>query len=367
MRDRPYRLPLNRALRDIPGLAGERPGADDGNGDGPTRVADEGAAYDATAPAFDSEVEARLAREFAALRRQGRVSGWRLVREPAPLIAGRRVLVPDFALLRDATRVFVEVAGFWTEGYLSKKRQALEQLPPQTPLILAVAPPAAAALAGLPFPMVPYRDVVPVGHLLAAAETHFGGFDTRTAGAAERLAAACAANASGRVPEEMLAAVLGCYSPGEIARTLAALPLPPGWTYLAAAGLIGPRLLRAVDTALTEKWTEEGPDGRLSLAGVRGLVPDLALPEGDEALIALLEQRPSCRVERDSLFAVAVCPPRPELGEAGVTNVGDRAAPAPVAARAGTGASGAAPTAADQRSPRRKQRSAPTAEMRRLL
>jgi predicted nuclease of restriction endonuclease-like RecB superfamily len=366
VRDRPCRLPLDRALRGIPGLAGETTDGTDGDDDGPARVAEDRAAYDATTPTFDSEVEARLAREFAALRRQGRVSGWRLVREPAPLLAGRRVLVPDFALLRGDTRVFVEVAGFWTEGYLTKKRQALEQLPPRTPLLLAVAPPAAAALAGLPFPMVPYRDTVPVSRLLAAAEAHFGEFDTRTAGAAERLTATCAADTSGRVPEESLAGVLGCYSPGEIARTLATLSLPAGWTYLPGVGLTGPGFQRAVDAALAETWAVDGPGRRLSLSEVRSLLADVTLPEGDEALIALLEQRPSCRVVRDSLFAVAVCPPGNQPGEPEAATAGE---PPPPRATAGPGndATGVASNPADRRSPRRRRRATPTAKMPSLL
>jgi hypothetical protein len=369
LRERPCRLRLDRALRGVPGLGGEAPGPATGDDDGPTRVAEEGAGYDAgtavsdaTAPAYDSEVEARLAREFAALRRQGRASGWRLVREPAPLLAGSRVLLPDFALQRGGTRVFVEVAGFWTEGYLTKKRRALEQLPPETPLLLAVAPPAAAALAGLPFPMVSYRGAVPLAELLAVAEARYGEFGARTAGAAERLAAACAADTSGRLPEETLAPLLGCYSPGEVVRTLAAMPLPAGWTYLPGAGLIGPRLRLAIDTALAAAWVAGGPESRLDLAGLRALLPDAALPESDETLTALLEQQPTaCRVVRSSLFSVELRSPgyEPDEVDASAVGLGSAAATGP---RGVNGISGGVPARVERR-PTRPKRGTTAASM----
>ena len=364
LRGRPCRLRLDRAMLRLPGLTGAATGLDHDD-DAPTAaVREEAVGYEAVAPTFDSEVEARLAREFAALRRQGRAAGWRLVREPAPLLAGRRVLLPDFALVRGETRVFVEVAGFWTEGYLAKKRQALEQLPPETPLLLAVAPPAAAALVGLPFPAVPYRNAVPLARLLAAAEAHYGDFAGRTAGATERLAAACAADTSGRLPDAHLAALLGCHSPGEVARTLAATPLPADWTHLPGAGLIGPHLRAALDSTLTEAWEAGGPDTRLALADLRARMPDAALPESDEALTALLEQLPSCRVVRGSLFTVELCPPGSERSEADGISADDRSAPAgKVPASVNNPAAGSAGP-----SPARRRRAAPrTAGMKSLF
>lgn len=365
---RSYRFPLDRAILDVPGLAADALGPDHADEDEAGSAAGHGAPEpEAT---FDSEVEARLAREFAALRRQDRAAGWRLVREPAPLLAGQRVLLPDFALVRGETRVFVEVVGFWTESYLTKKRRALEQLPSETPLVLAVGPPGAAVLAGLPFPMVLYRNVIPVTQLLALAEARYGNFSTRTAGAAERLTAACAADAAdaaGRIPEETLAPVLGCFSPGEVTRTLAAMQLPSGWMHLPGAGLIGPRLHAAVDTALMERWA--AGDTRLGLSELRLLVPDAALPESDETLTALLEQRPgSCRVVRASLFAVDVYPPGFEPAEVGATAAGEGLALTEVAGAVGArgatrvnSANGASSTGSNRRAIRRKRPAASTA------
>lgn len=73
---------------------------------------------------FDSQIEARFARDFARLG-----SDWDLVREPEPVpLGGGRLIFPDFALVnrhRPERRWWLEIVGFWTESYL---RDKLEQL-----------------------------------------------------------------------------------------------------------------------------------------------------------------------------------------------------------------------------------------------
>jgi predicted nuclease of restriction endonuclease-like RecB superfamily len=313
LHDRPYRLILDSALLCLPGLASDEPGADEGwNPESESEEATTAASPlpnpRLPTPAYDSEVEARFAREFAALARQGRTAGWRLVREPAPLLAGGRVLIPDFGLERDGVRVFVEVVGFWTPGYLGRKRQALERLEPDTPLVLAVSDQAAATFAGLPFPIVLYRGHVRVPDLLAAVEAHHGGYADRTRDASGRLAAACADDVGGWIDETRLETLLGCYSPGEVARTLAAVPPPNGWEYVPGAGLLGASLRLELSVALEQVWRTRAADAVLSPADVRALASGATLPAGDEALAAVLERLPACRVVRGSLFQVAVYP-----------------------------------------------------------
>lgn len=300
LHERPYRLPLDAALLQAPGLSAPVPESEDSQD-----------ANDAGAEAarYDSEVEARLARDFAVLRRQERAAGWRLLREPAPLIAGRRVLIPDFALVRGDLRIFVEVAGFWTPGYLARKRQALEQLDPETPLILAVAQHAVAPLTGLPFPLLPYRQRVPLDQLLTLAEERFGDFAARTAAAVGRLQQACAASASGWIDESELAALLGCHSSGEVLRAITAEPPPSGWKHIPGAGLAAAALCDPLDAALDAAWADLGADARLTLPELRTRLPCLALPDGDPALLALLEHSCACTVVRDSLFEVTLQPP----------------------------------------------------------
>jgi uncharacterized protein len=65
---------------------------------------------------YDSTTEATFASAFLSYG-----TGWRLRREPEPLVAGTHVLIPDFVFEKDGMRVFLEVVGFWTPEYLERK------------------------------------------------------------------------------------------------------------------------------------------------------------------------------------------------------------------------------------------------------
>ena len=71
---------------------------------------------------FDSTVEEDFATRFQAL-----MSGWILRREPEPVLAGRQVLIPDFSLEKDGTKVYLEIVGFWTVDYLLRKVEKLKK------------------------------------------------------------------------------------------------------------------------------------------------------------------------------------------------------------------------------------------------
>ncbi len=73
-------------------------------------------------PIFDSIVERRFEASFNGLR------GWRVVREPTPVILEDLVFVPDFKITRDDTEVMVEIIGFWREEYSKKKLEKLKKL-----------------------------------------------------------------------------------------------------------------------------------------------------------------------------------------------------------------------------------------------
>jgi predicted nuclease of restriction endonuclease-like RecB superfamily len=74
---------------------------------------------------FDSGIESDFAARFEALDLD-----WGLVREPEPLEAGSRVMIPDFAFDYKYAdfRVFFEIMGFWTPEYVEKKLGQLETL-----------------------------------------------------------------------------------------------------------------------------------------------------------------------------------------------------------------------------------------------
>ncbi len=72
---------------------------------------------------YDSSVEEQFYRRFQTLG-----SGWRIEREPEPLVAGRHILVPDFAFTKGGVKVYLEIVGFWTEDYLRRKLEKLRSL-----------------------------------------------------------------------------------------------------------------------------------------------------------------------------------------------------------------------------------------------
>mgnify|MGYP000274206995 CR=1 FL=1 len=88
----------------------------------PVRVPD---ADPVTEVSYDSGVERDFAARFAALDLD-----WELHREPEPLAAGDRVMIPDFAFdYRHADfRVFFEIMGFWTPAYVEKKLAQLDAI-----------------------------------------------------------------------------------------------------------------------------------------------------------------------------------------------------------------------------------------------
>ena len=70
---------------------------------------------------FDSSVEEKFANRFEQL-----ANGWRLIREPDPLIvSGGGAFIPDFMIQKYDRRIYLEIVGFWTKEYLQKKIQKL--------------------------------------------------------------------------------------------------------------------------------------------------------------------------------------------------------------------------------------------------
>jgi uncharacterized protein len=70
---------------------------------------------------FDSSVEEKFAKRFDQV-----ANGWRLIREPDPLIvSGGGAFIPDFMIQKYDRRIYLEIVGFWTKEYLQKKIQKL--------------------------------------------------------------------------------------------------------------------------------------------------------------------------------------------------------------------------------------------------
>lgn len=279
------------------------------------RIAEAGAAYSVGAtistprdeeepePSFDSLIEAALYRSFKALERQGYTHGWTIQREPDPLLgSGGSVLIPDFAFLRGGTRVFMEVAGFWSPSYRERKVAKLRTLVGQgeVALLLAVPHDAAAVFAGVPFPTVVYKKEVRATDLLALLDVHFGGSQERQEAAQSSHAGLIArALHDSFVPEQEVASALQAYSRTELLASVQGLE-QEGCRYVPGVGLLSAAAIASVLSALTSA-VEAAQERRLPLDDAGALAAGvLKTPRVD--IEALLQIAPNFTITRPSLF-----------------------------------------------------------------
>jgi len=173
-----------------------------------------------TAVAFDSSLERRLYADFTALERAGETAGWRMEREPEPLLIGGAILVPDFALTRGLRRVYLEIAGYWRPGYRERKARKLAALRGAAALVVAAPTSARAEFAGLDdaFPFLWYRDngTINAALLITLIERAYDDFPTRLATLdLPRIRAEVVLR--GRIPPTESMALLHCYTRDELA------------------------------------------------------------------------------------------------------------------------------------------------------
>lgn len=114
-------------------------------------------------PLFDSEVEREFYRSISSLAR-----GWRVEREPEPLVAGNKVLIPDFSVSNGERKVYIEILGFWTKDYLERKMQKLRELRGVNIVVAVNEELACSSVKDLPHDVVVFKgrlrgaDVYPV-------------------------------------------------------------------------------------------------------------------------------------------------------------------------------------------------------------
>ena len=120
---------------------------------------------------YDSIAEKSFASQFQALK-----SGWILKREPEPIPTGTQVIVPDFSLQRASLKVYVEILGFWTEGYLLRKAEKLKKVEAKMLLLVdeALACEKLTELEKRPqLYFIYYRDKIPLAPILGYLEKAF--------------------------------------------------------------------------------------------------------------------------------------------------------------------------------------------------
>jgi predicted nuclease of restriction endonuclease-like RecB superfamily len=73
---------------------------------------------------FDSSVEEKFANKF-----EQSATGWKLIREPDPLILSNgKALIPDFMFEKYDRRIYLEIVGFWTKEYLERKLHKINDI-----------------------------------------------------------------------------------------------------------------------------------------------------------------------------------------------------------------------------------------------
>lgn len=116
---------------------------------------------------FDSKLERRFCGDFVRLG-----SPWEIVREAELIPVGATVFLPDFTFRlreRPEMRVDLEIIGFWTRDYLTRKR-ALLRLFPRRRIIFCVDRRLCCDPEPFEFPCVWFAGRIPAGEVLAALE-----------------------------------------------------------------------------------------------------------------------------------------------------------------------------------------------------
>lgn len=281
---------------------------------------------------FDSSLERRLHADFAALERAGETAGWRLEREPEPVILGDTILVPDFALTRENRRVYLEVAGYWRPDYRARKARKLATLRGAVALIVAAPEEARAEFAGLDasYPFLWYRDdSISAPAIVTAIERAYDDFPDRLA-ALDLPRLLAEVERRGVIPAAEAAPALRSYTRDEIARATAALAAhaarqnAPKPEWLDGLGLSAPAMLDRLAASAHAYVADAG--GRLPLVALATRLAEGNEPLSEAAVVGLA-RRAGLYIERASLFAAEVVIP----GEEPLQTAETGARPEPIA------------------------------------
>lgn len=276
---------------------------------------------------FDSTIEQSFAEAFRALANSDGADGWRLEREPEPLLMSplsaeaistttpQGIFIPDFALTRDDLHIYVEILGFWTPAYRERKIAKLQQLKERSDLVLAIPTEARDAFASIAtaFPIVYYDGQLSATELLKVLRTRYDNL-------AERLAQIDAGSVRERVesegllPERACHGLLHCYRRSELPRA-AERVVGEGIAFISGVGLYQIDWLEQLRSSFVHWLGEIGRNNLReggdpipllqSLNESRKRWPALAACE-DETLEALISLWPEVHITRSSIFEATI-------------------------------------------------------------
>jgi hypothetical protein len=169
--------------------------------------------------AWDADVAEQFFKAWGRAYTRGQTAGWRLRRDPEPLIGTGALVMPDFALLRGGQRLALCLAP--GRAAAEELARGLAHLGQRAEVVLLAPEVVAEALPSCPSPLVSYAEQPSeaIGALVSLLERRY----PRARGAhvqtpwqvLERLVVD-----EGFVPEEEVAALLQC-PPAEAARMVA--------------------------------------------------------------------------------------------------------------------------------------------------
>jgi predicted nuclease of restriction endonuclease-like RecB superfamily len=256
---------------------------------------------------FDSSIEHIFAETFASLETSYAVDGWSLVREPEPLLLESSIFIPDFALTRDARRIYMEILGFWTPSYRERKVQKLQQLQERGDIVLAIPVEAREAFAAIAdhFPIVYYDGRLLATDVLQLLRTHFDDVAQRLA-TIDHVAVREQVLRDGWIAERTCYALLHCYRRSELARAAGQIVVDETMAFVPGIGFYTRDWLEHLRVSFVE-WV--GVMGIVPLADVlrecRARWPQFATCE-DATLEALFSLWPEVQVKRASIFDATI-------------------------------------------------------------
>ena len=225
---------------------------------------------------YDSTVEQDFAARFEALE-----SGWRLRREPEPVLTGKQVIIPDFSLEREGIKVYLEIVGFWTVEYLLRKIEKLKKI--EVNMLVAVNEALACEkLANLEqykrLNIIYYRDRIPLAPILRYLKEAFQGIQAEQTGFLRGLPIIFT---EPFVKFEEFAARIGVSV--DAVRAALTEKTPPGYTLL-SNGLVKKDKLEQIGKKLEEQINRSG---RLPLSESIRIVETEGVEDGASAMEAL--------------------------------------------------------------------------------
>jgi predicted nuclease of restriction endonuclease-like RecB superfamily len=255
---------------------------------------------------FDSSIEQAFSEAFSALSGSQGVDGWRLEREPEPLLLSSSIFIPDFALSRGPQRIYVEILGFWTPSYRERKVQKLRELQDRNDLLLAIPIEAREAFAAVSasFPTVYYDGQLAVADVLRVLRGSYDDFAQRLA-SIDVSAVRARVREEGMLVERLCYDMLHCYRRSELG-VAAERIIDDEMAYSSGVGLYHRSWLRDFQDTF-QRWLNAIRTAPLSEATVeiKARWPQLAQCDSS-AIEALLTLNVQLRIHRDSIFDAVV-------------------------------------------------------------